>query len=450
MPGARPVARRASPVVPRQPCPGTRSGRMGRPGDLNTEPEATHPHATRTHHRDHRPGRPVPLRAAARQGVRGARHHPRPEQPQARAGARRSCPTSCCTPVTSPTCPACCGRMSEAAARRVLQPRRRVVRGVLVGERPGDHRGHRQRRAQRARGGAAVLRAGPGEGALLPGVVVGDVRQGAGGAAAREDPAVAALALRRGQGLRALHDHQLPRVLRHARQLRHPVQPRVARAADRSSSPARCRWPSPRSRSACRTRSPWATSTPSATGASPATTSRACGGCCSSPRPTTTCCPPARRTRSASCSTPPSRRVGIDDWSGHVEQDPRFMRPAEVDLLVGDASKARERLGWKPTVALPRARRDDGRQRPRPAAGLDRPMSVALVTGATGQDGSYLVERLLAEGVEVHGLVRTEDLGGPLPDGPRRPRGRPRHRPRRARRPRRRGSGPTSSTTSAG
>jgi len=44
--------------------------------------------------------------------------------------------------------------------------------------------------------------------------------------------------------------------------------------------------------------------------------------------------------------------VGIDDWSGSVEQDPRFMRPAEVDLLVGDASKARERLGWKPTVGF--------------------------------------------------------------------------------------------------
>ena len=44
-------------------------------------------------------------------------------------------------------------------------------------------------------------------------------------------------------------------------------------------------------------------------------------------------------------------------------------------------------------------------------------MTVALVTGATGQDGSYLVERLLSEGVEVHGLVRTEDLGGLLPEG---------------------------------
>jgi GDPmannose 4,6-dehydratase len=44
--------------------------------------------------------------------------------------------------------------------------------------------------------------------------------------------------------------------------------------------------------------------------------------------------------------------VGIDDWSGHVEQDSRFMRPAEVDLLVGDATKARERLGWTPTVGF--------------------------------------------------------------------------------------------------
>ena len=45
-------------------------------------------------------------------------------------------------------------------------------------------------------------------------------------------------------------------------------------------------------------------------------------------------------------------RVGIDDWTPYVEQDPRFMRPAEVDLLVGDASKAAEKLGWKPTVGF--------------------------------------------------------------------------------------------------
>src|SRR3954465_4694186 len=45
-------------------------------------------------------------------------------------------------------------------------------------------------------------------------------------------------------------------------------------------------------------------------------------------------------------------RVGIDDWSAYVTQDPRFFRPAEVDLLVGDASKARDVLGWKPDVGF--------------------------------------------------------------------------------------------------
>ncbi len=38
------------------------------------------------------------------------------------------------------------------------------------------------------------------------------------------------------------------------------------------------------------------------------------------------------------------------DYRDFVVQDPRFYRPAEVDLLVGDASKARRKLGWKPTV----------------------------------------------------------------------------------------------------
>jgi GDPmannose 4,6-dehydratase len=45
--------------------------------------------------------------------------------------------------------------------------------------------------------------------------------------------------------------------------------------------------------------------------------------------------------------------AGIDDWTDYVELDERFMRPAEVDLLVGDSTKARERLGWKPKVKFP-------------------------------------------------------------------------------------------------
>ena len=43
------------------------------------------------------------------------------------------------------------------------------------------------------------------------------------------------------------------------------------------------------------------------------------------------------------------RHVGLD-YSRYVRQDPRFMRPAEVDHLVGDASRARSLLGWKPEV----------------------------------------------------------------------------------------------------
>jgi GDPmannose 4,6-dehydratase len=42
--------------------------------------------------------------------------------------------------------------------------------------------------------------------------------------------------------------------------------------------------------------------------------------------------------------------VGIVDWKSYVKQDPRYMRPAEVDVLRGDSSKAREKLGWKPNT----------------------------------------------------------------------------------------------------
>lgn len=40
------------------------------------------------------------------------------------------------------------------------------------------------------------------------------------------------------------------------------------------------------------------------------------------------------------------------DWRNHVVIDERFMRPAEVDLLVGDASKARDTLGWEPETSF--------------------------------------------------------------------------------------------------
>ena len=43
--------------------------------------------------------------------------------------------------------------------------------------------------------------------------------------------------------------------------------------------------------------------------------------------------------------------VGLH-YEDHVRTDPRFMRPAEVDVLLGDAGKARQRLGWAPEVPL--------------------------------------------------------------------------------------------------
>jgi GDPmannose 4,6-dehydratase len=42
------------------------------------------------------------------------------------------------------------------------------------------------------------------------------------------------------------------------------------------------------------------------------------------------------------------QRVGIARWQRHVRQDPRLFRPADVDALIGDASRARDRLGWRP------------------------------------------------------------------------------------------------------
>ncbi len=41
------------------------------------------------------------------------------------------------------------------------------------------------------------------------------------------------------------------------------------------------------------------------------------------------------------------------DWQSHVEIDPRYLRPSEVDHLKGDASKAKRKLGWEPRVRFP-------------------------------------------------------------------------------------------------
>jgi len=45
--------------------------------------------------------------------------------------------------------------------------------------------------------------------------------------------------------------------------------------------------------------------------------------------------------------------AGLGDWRPFVRQDPRFFRPAEVDLLIGDPSKAQGKLGWRREVDFP-------------------------------------------------------------------------------------------------
>ena len=59
------------------------------------------------------------------------------------------------------------------------------------------------------------------------------------------------------------------------------------------------------------------------------------------------------RTRGTSKGVVAFGRVGLD-WRKHVRTDPKLLRPAEVERLVGDASKAQRQLAWQPTVDFKR------------------------------------------------------------------------------------------------
>jgi GDPmannose 4,6-dehydratase len=47
------------------------------------------------------------------------------------------------------------------------------------------------------------------------------------------------------------------------------------------------------------------------------------------------------------------KEIGIDDWKPYVKQNPAFMRPAEVDILLGNPAKAEQKLGWQRQVDFP-------------------------------------------------------------------------------------------------
>lgn len=46
------------------------------------------------------------------------------------------------------------------------------------------------------------------------------------------------------------------------------------------------------------------------------------------------------------------KHIGIKDWSSYIKQDPRYMRPAEVDVLRGDYTKAKKQLNWEPKTSF--------------------------------------------------------------------------------------------------
>jgi GDPmannose 4,6-dehydratase len=46
------------------------------------------------------------------------------------------------------------------------------------------------------------------------------------------------------------------------------------------------------------------------------------------------------------------KAIGIDDWVPYVKTDPKFVRPADVDVLLGDSSKAKKLLGWEPKTTF--------------------------------------------------------------------------------------------------
>ena len=228
--------------------------------------------AARTDHRDRRPGRLAPRRAPARAGLRGVGIVRRPasasyenlEQLRDRIELVQADLLDQLALVRA---------LRATRPHGGLQPRLGLVRARVVGAAGADRRVRRRRRDRAARGDP---RRRPGD-PLLPGVLERDLRRAGRVAAGRVDAALAAHAVRRREGVRALHHRLVPAALRPARLGRDPLQPRVAAAAARlPAAQGRARRRGDQ-RSASRASSGSATSTRGATGATPATTCARCG-----------------------------------------------------------------------------------------------------------------------------------------------------------------------------
>ena len=218
-------------------------------------------------------------------------------------------------------------------------------------------------------------------GALLPGVLesemFGKVRE----VPQTEDDAVLpALALRRGEGLRPLHHRQLPRVattcfaaqgilFNHESPapragVRHP-QDHLARGGDqaRAARRARARQPRRRARLGLREGLRRGDVADAPAGRARRLRDRDRRG----------------RTRCASASRSPSTRPAWRLGAATSRSTRAFLRPAEVDHLIGDYGKAERELGWKPRDELRGADPADDARRPRAAQSLTRKRTRAAI-----------------------------------------------------------------------
>ena len=203
-----------------------------------------------------------------------------------------------------------------------------------------------------------------GEGdAVLPGLDLRALRPGAGDPAEGDDAVLSALALRRRQALRLLDHGELPRSLRHVRLERHPVQPREPDPRrdlrDPQDHPRRRPY---RGRAGetlylgnLEAKRDWGHARDYVEGMhrilqadKPDDFVLATGEMRSVREMVELSF--AHVGRRIAWRGKGVEETGVDGKSGKtvVRIDPTYFRPTEVDLLVGDASKAREVLGWKP------------------------------------------------------------------------------------------------------
>ena len=230
---------------------------------------------------------------------------------------------------------------------RNLQSRGAILCRLLLAPADADRERHRRGRRQHA-GGDAHRRA---ERALLSGLVLGNVRAHPGADAEREDAVLSALALCRGQALRPLDHGELSRELRPARVVGHSVQSREPAARRRIRHPqgdaTAWRASSSGRRNELRlgnidAKRDWGHAKDYV---------RAMWLMLQQETPDDYVVATGVTTTVRDMCRIAFEHAGLD-MDEHVVIDPAFYRPAEVDVLLGDASKARAKLGWEPEIGL--------------------------------------------------------------------------------------------------